>query len=423
MSLLNYALQQYGEPGYVPGAQPSGQNVPGVGATVQQITQFNFIDNFGYLVITLIALAGIISLIVIIYRYYQIETAYVGTGKRIPNRHRFWIPNYGQFDAWVTRADHVTSIEKFNLLKTIPQIEGKPELVRTINSIIEKIKAGKLLCYEIKKIDRKWIMKRGKTSTLGYAFMVSTLPLEDSRNYREIQGGVFTPASPRMKEDLRYISCHPDSFKFEGEDVDRKPTEIFVIAPMTYPDREVERITPTETIYKKVDWGQGLEVEGMRPYEIHTSFFTMPESMTELLMIAHMVADLRKLALTKELEAQSLDKMLKETQKSMLATKYENNYLKHQLGQQALIKLGEEIIKKEVSYSWGWILMFIIGTYVGMNLPAYVPHLSTMNPFFGVAMVDGPLAMIKWYIEDKQKSQYDNMKKKVGEEGKIEQSQ
>lgn len=370
--------------------QNANPNLSPVSLIPQNIMETDWVTITDTIVLPLVVFILLILGAIWVLRYWQLENTYVGTGKPIPNRHRIAIWNQGQFDCMVTKTDDKVVMQEIEIVKDIPQIAEKTNLTTALEEIKKKIRERKLHIYEIKIINRRYIRFRGNK---GYGMLISSAPIENSKYHWEYTNGVKTVFG--MKQTLRVVDCLGISRQYEAETVNRNIVPVWVIAPRSDPEPREESAFGEQVVSLNLGYGT-LKVEGI---EVPT------KDLAEVVLIMHTVADIYRSIKTKNMAINKLTKMYEETQEDAIGKQYEVNFLKDELGQQPLVVIGEKEYQKQVNASWGWCLLFVVGTICGMYMPqSGINGTERVNPILFVVIIDGVIAVMKYMYEQKQTS-------------------
>lgn len=369
--------------------------------TIQGMPQFQT-GNIVYTVIAvLVTLFVIIFSLILLVRYHQMQTAYVGDGRRIDGRIRCFIWGIGWFDFRATEVSQDEIEETLKIISEIDEIKEKKNLTAIMNSIVEKVHEGKLHLYEIKVISRRNMRIRGN---FGYSILISSEAIDDRKFFYQSRNAVLSPFSGTWKEHPKIIDCIAQSRIYpEVEMADRdQTTTVYVIGP----------VSGDFATNKKQIFGQNLEEFQINPVSINVNLIEMKSEIGEVLTIMRTVADTYKTSSSLKKGSKIMQEINEKLSDELVEKNAENTLMKSKVGERALVILGEKVLQKLEKDTWMWLLAAIIMGFVGIELPQGIQQLSTTNPSITFGVCEAFVLILKVLSDSQKKDPYEKYRDK-----------
>lgn len=405
----NYAVAQVPLSPQAQQANPNVQNSqvpPSPFSFTQHVTEQGVqaitTNSWVYTVIAVVvALIIIVVCLVLIIRANQLENAYVGdpNNRRIDGRYRIFVWSKGWVDCRITEVAQDEIEEKLQILKEIDEIRNAPNMEMAMNNVITKVVDGVLHLYEIKVISRRNFRIRGN---IGYSMMLSSEAIDDRRFYYTARNSVFAPFSGRGKEYPRIVDCLAQSKIYTNvEMADRgETTTFYVIAPLSGDFVKESRQT----------FGQNLEEFRINPVNINVNLIKVAEGkereLSEILAILRTTADTYQTSSSFKKQSKIMTDANSRLADELVVSNAEKMFLKAKVGERALVIIGEKVLQRMTQESWMWMVGAIIMGLIGIELPQWIPSLSTTNPAVTFVACEGFILMLKMVTQKSGQDAY-----------------
>jgi hypothetical protein len=365
--------------------------------------------NSGSTIYTIVSIGIIIFsiffILLILTRYRQLETAYVGEGRRISGRYRLFIWGKGWIDFRATEVLPEDQLDTLEVIKEIDELKVRQDYTDAIEKIRHKVRTGSLYLYEIKVISRKNMRLRGN---FGYSILLSNEPIDDRKYFYESRNAVFSPFSGTWREHPRIVDCIAQSRVFlDVEMADRaRTTTVYVVGP----------VSGDFATNKQLTFGERLEDFHINPVSINVNLISVgAKELSEILTIMRTIADTYKIGKTKDKMVKALEGVIDKLSSKSVIDSSEKELMKSKVGERALVILGERIVKRERQESWVWLLVAIFMGFVGYQIPQWFPQLSGTDPKLTFVIMEGFVLLMKMAFEKQSEDPSEKYKKEMHE--------